>query len=284
MSGAFHLVILGSDTPVGRALVELVQAKEVSFHAILQSDWKLDDPDVVAKKVSELKPQFLVNCIPPSHNGTTAHIASVLSQVCAAQDVALVQLSSNKIFAGQDGESFKEEDQPEPQTEYGQTVLAVETAIASSCKRHLILRTGWLFSSMGHDYANQLLELAQSHEHLKLSDAKPLCPTSACDIAFVILGMLNQARYAELWGSYHYSSAEQTSLFKFAEVIVAEARQYEELTVQNISSDPSDDMNTLFSESSPKLNTKKMLYTFGIEPKPWRQALARILKKRYAQS
>lgn len=283
MSASFHIVILGADNPVGRALTELAQEKKVSLHAIYSTDWDLSDIDTVQSRLKELSPQFLINCIRPLGSGTTAHIASVLAQVCCALNIPLLQLSSNAVFAGQDPHIFKEEDEPYPGTAIGQQVLAVENAIKSSCPRHMILRVGWLFSSQGHDDVSRLLELAQTEPVLYLSDAKVLCPTSACDIASVLMAMVHQARYADLWGIYHYCSAEKTNLYKFAEVVVAEARQYEDLPLREIQVDASHEMNAQFSESSPRLSTKKILYTFGIKPKPWRQALSRILKKRYSK-
>lgn len=282
MAKGFHLVILGADNAVGRALTEQARDKEISLHAIHSTDWDLTNVDVLQTKLNELSPSFLINCISLGGEGTNSNVASVLSQACASVDVPLVQLSSNAVFAGQEGEVFNEEDEPLPTTEKGEQVLAAETAIRSSWQRHLMLRVGWLFSSQGQDDVSKLLELAQSEAHLKLSETKILSPTSACDIAMVLLAMVHQARYADLWGTYHYCSAEQTSLFKFAEVVVAEARQHEDLNVQDISSDASSEMNALFSESSPKISTKRILYTFGIKPKPWREALSRILKKRYA--
>jgi len=281
MKTPFHLVILGADNAVGRAVTEQAQAKEISLHAIHSTDWDLTDVNKMQAHLSELAPQFLINCIPPGDQGTSVHIASVLSQICASQNIALIQISSNDVFAYQEGEIFSEEDAPEPKTESGQQVLAVETAIRSSLERHLLVRIGWLFSSEGQDDVSKLLELAQNNQHLRLSDSKFICPTSACDVASVLLAMVNQCRYAKLWGTYHYCSAEPTTLFKFAEVVVAEARQYENLDMQDIEADASSEMNSLFAESTPKLATKKLLYTFGIKPKPWRQALARILKKRY---
>ncbi len=281
MKTPFHLVILGAENAVGRAVTEQAQAKDISLHAIHSTDWDLTDVSKVQARLTELAPQFLVNCISPGTQGTTVHIASVLSQCCAALNIALVQISSNDVFAYQEGEVFSESDAPEPKTESGQQVLAMETAIRSSLEHHLIVRVGWLFSSQGQDDVSKLLELAQNNIHLKLSDSKFLCPTSACDIASVLLAMVNQCRYASLWGTYHYCSAEPTTLFKFAEVVVAEARQYEDLDLQDIEADASSEMNSLFAESTPKLATKKLLYTFGIKPKPWRQALARILKTRY---
>jgi len=282
MAKRFHLVILGADRAVGRALAEQAQDKDISFHAILSTDWDLTNLEKVQAKLAELEPTFLINCMSPGDGGTTAHVASVLAQACSALKTPLVQLSSNHVFQGQEGQIFKEEDEAKPATEYGLRVLAIENAVRSSCRQHLLLRVGWLFSSQGEDDVARLLKLAQTEAHLRLSDTKVICPTSACDIAAVLLAMVHQARFAELWGTYQYCSAEQTTLFKFAEVVAAEARQYEDLKLQEITSDASDAMNRVFSETSPRMSTKKILYTFGVKPKPWRQALSRILKKRYA--
>ena len=283
MSKAFHLVILGADNSVGRAVTDQAQKSEISLHAIHSTDWDLTDAEMILEKLKERGPTFLINCIQPSESGTTATVANVISQACSALNIGLIQLSSNNIFAGQDGESFKEDDEPKPETAVGQLTLAAETAIQSSCPKSVIVRVGWLFSSLGQDDVSKLLELAQTETQLQLSDAKTLCPTSACDVAAVLLAMANQLRYADLWGTYHYCSAEQTTLYKFAEVVVAEARQHEDLQVDQIGSDASHAMNAIFAESTPKIASKKVLYTFGIKPKPWRQALSRILKTRYSK-
>ena len=283
MSKAFHLVILGADNPVGRALTEQAQKNEISLHAIHSTDWDLDDAEGILEKLRDRSPTFLINCMAPSENGTSEAKAKVISQACKTLNIKLIQLSSNNVFAGQPGESFTEDDEPKPQTDAGKITLAVEHTIREVCQQHAIVRIGWLFSSVGKDDVSKLLELAQAETHLQLSDTKTLCPTSACDIASVLLAMVNQMRYAPLWGTYHYCSAEQTTLFKFAEVVVAEARQHEDLQVAEIGSDARHPMNGLFAESTPKIATKKVLYTFGIKPKPWRQALSRILKTRYSK-
>jgi dTDP-4-dehydrorhamnose reductase len=280
MLQSFHLVILGSDTPVGRALTEQTKAQDVSLHAISFKDWDLTDTASTLKKVKALEASFVINCVMASPFGTTAKMAKVLAQVCSELEVGLLQLSNNKVFMGQDGELFKEDDQPYPQSQAGQDVLAVEEAVAT-CPKHLILRSGWVFSSQGEDDVARLLSLAQQHVHLNLSDNKQLSPTSACDIAAVLLAMVQQAQFAELWGTYQYCSSEPTTLFKFAEVVVAEARQHQDLQVAEINSDASHEMNAIFPESSPKLACKKLLFTFGIKAKPWRPALSRIIKTRY---
>ena len=283
MNPSFHLVILGADNPVGRALTEQAQAHKLSIHAINVSDWDLTDLAKMHNNIKELAPTFLINCLMPASEHMALDAASVLSQVCSAQSVPLVQVSSNAVFAGQDGEVFTEDDTAIPQGLLGIDTLEIEDTIRDSCEKHLILRVGWVFSSQGHDDISKIIELAKKHSQLTLSDRKTLCPTSACDIASVLLAITQQAQYGELWGTYHYSSVEPTNLCSLAEVVVAEAGQYEVLNVVDINSDASSKMNVHFAESSPKLNNKKLLYTFGIQQKTWRQALSRVLKQRYAK-
>ena len=284
MSASLKVLILGADTAVGRVLVEQTQALEIPLRAIHQNDWNLSDSEIVNQRIKDFAPTYLINCLNAQTPGMTVAIAETLAVVCQRLKVAMVQLSSNAVFDGQEGEIFSEGDDPHPASEKGQRAWAVEQAITQTCSSHLILRVGWVFSSHSEDDVSRLLLLAQKNQELKLSNDKKLCPTSVCDIATVLLAMVRQSRYATLWGTYQYCSAEPTTLFKFAEVLVAEARQYENLSVSEIIPDPRHEMNHIFADNSPKLRTKKILYTFGIKPKPWRQALARVLKRRYQQA
>ena len=284
MSVPLQVLILGADTAVGRVLVEQTQALEIPLRAIHQSDWDLSDSDQIKARLKDFGPSYVINCLSTDSQQMSVSLAKELASICQALDIALVQLSSNCVFDQQEGEIFNEDDVPNPGSEKGQAALAVESAIVANCDKYLVLRVGWVFSSHAEDDVSRLLTLAQSNDQLKLSNDKMLCPTSVCDIATVILAIVQQSRYATLWGIYHYCSAENTTLFKFAEVLVAEARQFENLSVSQIIPDGRHEMNDIFEETSPKLTTKKILYTFGVKPKPWRQALSRVLRRRYQQA
>lgn len=284
MSVPLQVLILGADTAVGRVLVEQTQALEIPLRAIHQSDWDLSDSDQIKARLKDFGPSYVINCLSTDSQQMSVSLAKELASICQALDIALVQLSSNCVFDQQEGEIFNEDDVPNPGSEKGQVALAVESAIVANCDKYLVLRVGWVFSSHAEDDVSRLLTLAQSNDQLKLSNDKMLCPTSVCDIATVILAIVQQSRYATLWGIYHYCSAENTTLFKFAEVLVAEARQFENLSVSEIIPDGRHEMNEIFEETSPKLTTKKILYTFGVKPKPWRQALSRVLRRRYQQA
>ena len=51
MAKGFHLVILGADNAVGRALTEQAREKEISLHAIHSTDWDLTNVDVLQTKL-----------------------------------------------------------------------------------------------------------------------------------------------------------------------------------------------------------------------------------------
>lgn len=279
-----HLVILGVDNPVGLSLSEQAQSHNLRFNALTSTEWNLNDLAEISRRLQEIHPTLVINTL-TVQQGLTAERAAYLAQACEAERVALIQLSSSLVFSGQEGSHFTEQDALALNTDEAKRYAAIEEAVARHCHRHLLLRVGWLFSSKGEDVASRVLSLARQETQLSLSDRKQVSPTSACDTAAVLLAMARQVAYTEtLWGTYHYSSSEVMSLFQFAEVVVANARQYDPLMVESIIADNASDMNRHFSEASPLLSSKKILYSFGIKPKPWKQALSRVLKRRYQVS
>lgn len=276
-----HLIIIGVDNPVGLSLSEQAQSHNLRFTAITSTDWNLNDLADIRRHLEETHATVLVNTL-TAKQGLSAEKAAYLAQACESAGVAMVQLSSSLVFSGQDGSHFTETDALTLNTDEAKRYAVIEEAIMRHCRRYLLLRVGWLFSSKGEDVASRVLSLAKQEQHLHLSDRKQVSPTSACDTAAVLLAMTRQVQYTEsLWGIYHYSSSEVMSLFQFAEVVVANARQYDVLMVEDIVADNASDMNRHFSEASPLLASKKILFSFGIKPKPWKQALSRVLKRRY---
>jgi dTDP-4-dehydrorhamnose reductase len=279
-----HLVILGVDNPVGLSLSEQAQTHNLRFHALTSTEWNLNDLAEINRHLQEIRPTLVINTLTVKQ-GLTPERAAYLAQACESSRVALLQLSSSLVFSGQEGSHFTEQDALALNTDEAKRYAAIEDAVVCHCQRHLLLRVGWLFSSKGEDVASRVLMLSRQESQLSLSDRKQVSPTSACDTAAVLLAMARQVIYTEsLWGTYHYSSSEVMSLFQFAEVVVANARQYDPLMVESIIADNASDMNRHFSEASPLLSSKKILYSFGIKPKPWKQALSRVLKRRYQVS
>ena len=142
----------------------------------------------------------------------------------------------------------------------------------------MILRVNQPFSLLNEDFALQLLAQARSESHLKLDNLIRIAPTPADDIAKIIYAALQQIDCDEsLWGTYHYCSVESTTEYAFAEVLLAEARQYEDLG--HIGIEQLDDEECESNETI--LDSRLIKHTFGIKPKPWRQALSRLIRRYY---
>ena len=158
-----------------------------------------------------------------------------------------------------------------------ETLISLEN-LARKQLRHLIIRVNQPFSLLSGDFAVQLLARARSQQYLTLDNLIRIAPTPADDIAQVLHALLQQVSCDEtLWGTYHYCSVESTTEYAFAEVLLAEARQYEDLAhvrLEELDDDKCQPHETI-------LDSKLIKHTFGIKAKPWRQALSRLVRRYY---
>jgi dTDP-4-dehydrorhamnose reductase len=68
------------------------------------------------------------------------------------------------------------------------------------------------------------------------------------------------------------------------ECIIAQARQFEELAVEEIVGVSGQSIQGRAERPQRLvLSTRKLLYTFGIKPRSWRQELAETVERHYAQ-
>jgi dTDP-4-dehydrorhamnose reductase len=199
------------------------------------------------------------------------HIAEWIEQLIE-QDIPLVLLSSAMVFDYNEVGSLEHDEMT------GNPVLIALENQARKQLRHLIVRVNQPFSLLSGDYAVQLLAKARSQDCLILDNLIRIAPTPADDIAQVLHALLQQIGCDEsLWGTYHYCSVESTTEYGFAEVLLAEARQYEDLAHVRLEELGDDDCHA----SETILDSKLIKHTFGIKPKPWRQALSRLMRRYY---
>ena len=71
---------------------------------------------------------------------------------------------------------------------------------------------------------------------------------------------------------------EAASSYAFAEALLAEAGQYENLTDVELGSEEGATMPAVWV---PQGDTTHLFYTFGIKPKPWRKGLSRLVRRYY---
>ena len=102
-------------------------------------------------------------------------------------------------------------DTPNPQTVYGVTKLNGEKFVESLNPKHYIVRTAWLYGD-GNNFVKTMINLSKTHDELKVVNDQVGTPTSALDLARVIVKLVDEKNY----GLFHCTCKGVCSWYDFA--------------------------------------------------------------------
>ena len=162
----------------------------------------ITDSEAVRKSVNDNDIQVLVNCAAFTDveaaednverceliNGTAPGIlAAAMKEVGGL----LVHISTDYVFGGNPRTTPYTEDIPgAPTGAYGLSKLHGEQAVIASGCRHIILRTGWMYSEFGKNFVKTMLRLMASRPSVKVVFDQVGTPTYAADLAGAILQII----------------------------------------------------------------------------------------------
>ena len=268
--------------------------------ALTRADLDLSQPDAIRQVVHEHRPAIILN--PAAYtavdkaeaepelalaiNGTAP---GVLAEEARQIGALLVHYSTDYVFDGSQNAPYTEEDVPNPQSIYGKTKLAGESAIRAIGGKHLILRTSWVYGVHGGNFVKTVLRLAKERDELRIVADQFGAPTwarlLANSTARMIQGWQNREFGEDQLGLYHLTAAGRTSWHHYAEEIVRLARQYDPvlrdkaLTIHGIPTSG-------YPLPAPRpansvLATNKIRRTFGLNLPAWQDNLANCIKEIY---
>jgi dTDP-4-dehydrorhamnose reductase len=268
-SSGFQTFVIGAEQPVGQYLARSLNAQGLMYKSIaLESRDKLP-------VTPGGRPFFVI--VPTLQSESFAHAAYWLDRAREI-DACVVLISSLMVFEYQAGAVVTEDTCEFAENESAQALLKLEDH-ARQTEQHLILRIGQLFSLQGDDFASQLLTQARQQLQVDVDMQRLFDPTPADDVADVILAIIRQLVCSDdLFGTYHFSGVEPVSAYAFAEVIMAQAGQFEDLSELELKSQEGGMMPELWSVCS---DNTLLFHTFGIKEKAWRQSVGRLLKRYY---
>ncbi|WP_328515299.1 dTDP-4-dehydrorhamnose reductase [Marinobacterium marinum] len=292
------MLIIGAAGQVGHALAELLE-KTPGIEPVALNRRQLDitSKDDIRRQLDKHLPDYVVNCagfnrVDAAERQVDQALAvnrdgpGLLASACAELSIPLLHLSSDYVFDGHYASGYSEDDEPSPPCRFGRSKWEGEERVRQLQPQHLILRVSWIFSGRGHNFLLRTLEQARQDSVLEAADDRRGCPTSADDVARVVLAILRQlACGIEVWGTYHYCGAEITTRYGFSEAILAAVRQFEELKVTSIRAVSTADLHPLAERpASSVLKCRKLLSTFGVRQRPWRVELQRVIRELYGES
>jgi dTDP-4-dehydrorhamnose reductase len=137
-----------------------------------------------------------------------------LAVATAARDVAILHVSSDYVFDGTAKRPYAEFDATNPRSAYGRSKLAGEEAVRALNHRHYIVRTAWLFSTVGRNFAKTMCSSAERPEVRVVSDQYG-SPTYVPHLAAALAQLIDSGAF----GTYHLAGKGGTSWFELTRTL-----------------------------------------------------------------
>ena len=128
----------------------------------------------------------------------------------------IVQVSTDYVFNGKAHKPYVETDTPSPDSVYGSTKLAGELGVQKFCKRAMVIRTAWLYSTFGNNFVKTMIRLGKERAELGVVFDQIGTPTYAGDLAKAIMTAVEKGIKP---GVYHFSNEGVTSWYDFTKAI-----------------------------------------------------------------
>ncbi len=223
------ILLTGANGQLGTELRYLLDERNEDYVAVDVAEMDITNAIKVDEVFSQVKPTLVYHCaaytavdaaedegkeLDYSINVTgTENVA----KAAAKHGATLVYISTDYVFDGQKpvGEEWTEDDQPDPQTEYGRTKRLGEEAVEKYAEKFYIIRTAWVFGNYGKNFVFTMQNLAKTHDSLTVVDDQHGRPTWTRTLAEF---MTYLAENQKAFGYYHLSNdaTEDTTWYDFA--------------------------------------------------------------------
>lgn len=189
---------------------------------------------------------------------------------CQQLAIPLVYISTNEVFAGNDGRAYLEYDAAHPINAYGHSKWAGEQAVRELLQRFYIVRVAWLFGGE-RNFVRTVLRLAAQPPAggLRMVSDEVGSPTYVGDVAAALLRLIELPFY----GTYHLVNEGAASRYELAQEILRLAG-YGEVAVTPIplASYQRDSTPPLYSPLANVAGT-----ALGLRLRSWQAALGMYL-------
>lgn len=266
---------------MGRELARTAAARRIEFTALAHAELDIADPAAVARALALHRPTLIINAaaytqVDRAESEQAAARRSneqgpaVLAKTCDAAAVPLIHVSTDYVFDGNKIDPYVEGDPIQPLSVYGKTKAAGEAAVRRATKRHVIVRTSWVYGEFGNNFLKTMVRFAQERDELRVVADQRGCPTSTRSLADALLRIAPRLIAGDaLWGTYHFAGAGVTTWYGFAQRIIAAQAPLtgRRPTVHPIGT--ADYPTAARRPANAALDSSLFSRTFDVAPRPW---------------
>jgi len=273
-------LITGAGGMVGSDLRNALAMRGEDFLPLTKSDLDITDSRAVNDAIVNARPSIIVNCAGYTRvdaaetnerlaNAVNGSSVEILAQAANSVDALLLHISTDFVFDGRKGSSYEINDPTAPLSAYGRSKLLGEYA-ATHAKKHVILRTSWLFGVNGPNFVEAIRnQIRKGSALLRVVNDQRGRPTYTPHLADALIRIAHQ----DARGVIHYADEPDCTWHEFASAIVNELGA--EVVVRPVSTEELPRPATRPANSV--LSTERYERLTGVKPESWREGLREYL-------
>jgi dTDP-4-dehydrorhamnose reductase len=283
-SKEMKILVTGANGQLGKALRNLAKhhpehtfmflsREDLPIHhfELVRNFFRADPPDVcinaaaytaVDRAESERDLAFQVN----------AEAVGVLAAVCREHGTRFIHVSTDYVFDGNSNRPYKEDDATGPLTVYGASKLDGEQQALSLNPATVVIRTSWVYHETGKNFVKTIMRLLAEKPFVGVVNDQFGAPTYAGDLAECIMNVAIADHFVP--GIFHFSNDGEISWYDFALEIARQIQSQTEVRPITTPEFPTPARRPAYS----LLDKSKIISTYGIELKPWKQSLEHCIQ------
>lgn len=282
-----NILVTGANGQLGNEMRIVAQNSKDRYIFTDVTELDITNLEAIRQMVKEHEVKVIVNCAAYTNvdkaeedidfcallNATAVeNLAIAMKKV----DGLLVHVSTDYVFGGDPYNIPCTEDKKgTPTGVYGQTKLQGEQNIQKVGCHHLIIRTAWLYSEFGKNFVKTMLNLTATKPELKVVFDQVGTPTYAYDLAAAIYDIVENRKFDEKDGIYHYSNEGVCSWFDFTKMIA----EYAGNTTCDIQPCHSYEFpSRVVRPNYSVLDKTKIKSTFGVKVPYWTESLKKCIQ------
>ena len=278
-----NIGVIGKNGQLAQSFASLTQNnKDIQFFS--KSDLDITNLENTLKTFSTSNFNIIINCSAFTNvEGAEGQVDEAfninrdgvrnLCLSCEKYDIFLIHFSTDYVFDGAKDSPYIEADSTNPLSVYGASKLAGEMEILQSNVNSLIVRTSWLFSQFGQNFVKTIVNNLNKDKKLSVVHDQIGTPTSALDLARVVLNLIDNNKLPKLTEILNISNSGECSWFDFA----SEIKNYDQTHGQV---EPTTTEKYGFIAKRPKfsvLSKEKLASNYSISMRSWQASLNEIM-------
>ena len=224
------ILVTGVKGQLGYDVVQELERRGIEAVGVDIDEMDITDAQSVDRVIRQVSPDAVIHCAaytavdaaeenPELCRRVNAEGPGNIAAVCKELGIKMIQISTDYVFDGQGERPWEPEDPCAPQSVYGRTKYEGELAVQKLLDNYFIVRIAWVFGINGKNFVKTMLNLAKTHDTIRVVNDQFGSPTYTYDLARLLADMVVTDKY----GVYHATNEGVCSWYEFACAIFKEA-------------------------------------------------------------